>query len=86
MMPTILKNREILNSFADEIEKNAISMGGIVSRINPFRRFGKKVVKEVAKPSRWKTVGKELAAIPVVAGGVVLAGGLYGAATLPPAI
>jgi len=85
-MSTILQNPETLNSFTCEMEKNALNIGKIVSRINPFRRAGKKVAQKAAEQTRWQKAGKELLAVPVVAGGVTLAGLGYGAVTLPPRI
>jgi len=86
-MSTILQNKEILNSFTGEIEKNALNFGKILSKINPFRRFGKKAVekgtKAVAQKSRATQAMKEFATIPLVGGSVVGIGALAGP-KLPP--
>lgn len=92
-MSKLLQNQEIFNSFTCELEKKAINIGNIVSKINPFRLFKSKkyvpyakAMKISKKPGRLARAGKEFATIPVVAGGVTLAGGAYGAVTLPPRI
>jgi len=83
-MSKMLQNTEVLRAFTSEMEKNATVFTKILSKINPFLKAGKEVVKK--KPNRFLSTGKELMTIPLVGGAVLGAGSLYGAVTLPPEI
>jgi len=83
-MSKILQSNEILNSFTGELEKKALNLAKVLSKINPFLKAGKKVAK--TKPNRLLHATKELSTIPIVGGAVLGIGGAYGALTLPPEI
>lgn len=74
-----LKNPEILNAFAKELEKRATKITKLLTKP---KLISKKTFK---MPKPLKGALKELAQIPIVAGGVLGLGSL-GMLTLPPPI